>query len=85
MSLNRYRARTDRNHREIAAAFRKLGWKVFYSKVPTDLIVLRGGRMLLIEIKSDAWAKLTQQQVALIRDGWPVRVVHDISQVEQIR
>ena len=82
--MNRYRARTDRNHREITQAFRKLGWKVFYTKQPTDLLVYRRGTMLLVEIKSDADAVLTLTQRQLIADGWPVRVVHDVSQIGEL-
>ena len=73
-------ARTDANQAVIVAALRAIGCKVYYSKLPLDLIV-SGGRLgkqnLLMECKLPG-EKLNQSQREFT-EGWPGAwvVVHD--------
>lgn len=68
----RYRARTDTNHTEIVAAFRKLGCSVLslasLGKGVPDLLVSLGGITWLVEVKMPK-GKETGDQIAFI-SGW---------------
>jgi Holliday junction resolvase len=63
----RYAAKVDINQKEIVASARACGAAVYHThtigKGFPDLLVCYGGYNLLVEIKKDKKAKLTQDQV----------------------
>lgn len=67
MSLNRHRARTDANHREITGGLRDAGVMYWYTKQPCDLIIAHRitRHPMLVEIKADRRARLTELQQQL--------------------
>lgn len=81
MTVHRTAAKRDRNEQEIVAALRAAGYSVQHlsAKGVPDLLVGAGGVNILLEIKSDASAKLTaaeaewhrawQGQAAVVRDA----------------
>lgn len=81
----RTRARADVNQPEIVAALKACGWKVRNIKWPTDLLIVKPGRqMLLAEVKRDAKAKLTPDQLDAIEDGFQVVVLRSLEDVQRI-
>ncbi|MEO0343044.1 MAG: hypothetical protein AAF198_06360 [Pseudomonadota bacterium] len=62
MSLNRHAKRRDANENKIIATFVGAGFEVHRLDLPVDLLVMRGGINYLVEVKSDAKAKLTKGQ-----------------------
>ena len=88
----RLRARVDANHAQVVAALRSCGWTVIdTSRVGRgfpDLLVARGGRMELIEVKDGAKSlsrqKATKAEARLYNtlQGAGVRVRY-INAVEQ--
>lgn len=81
--MTRRAARVDQNHAEIVTALRKAGRLVQSLAgcgcgVP-DLLVHRGGRLWLLEVKDGnkppSARKLTPDQEEWISQGWPVTVV----------
>lgn len=67
MSLNRFNARKDANHRAITAALRKAGVKYWDSKSPCDLLAAHKAdrRLLALEIKRDGNSRMTKVQQEL--------------------
>ena len=75
----RYRCRTDLNHQAIANYLRAKGCRVFSLHTvgkgfPDLLVLLPGGRLALVEVKSPK-GRLTPDQEKFLADGWPVVVV----------
>ena len=52
MSLNRYAKQRDENEKEIVAALESIGCTVVRLDTPVDLLVGRGGKNILLEIKN---------------------------------
>ena len=52
MSLNRYAKRRDDNEEEIVKALESIGCTVVRLDTPVDLLVGRGGRNILLEVKN---------------------------------
>mgnify|MGYP002813895590 CR=1 FL=1 len=83
-------AKTDANHAEVVAAFRKLGWSVLdLSRVGQgcpDILCGRPGYSVLVEIKDGAKVpsqrKLTEDQIDFHAE-WrgPLVVVKDVEDV----
>jgi hypothetical protein len=65
----RHAARTDSNQVEVVKALRAIGAKVYYLKLPLDLLVWFRGETSLMEVKTED-GKLTKQQVEFIAE-WP--------------
>lgn len=67
MSLNRYRARKDANHKLITAGLRDAGVKFWDVEWPCDLIAAHKitRHPVLLEIKRDDKAKMTEAQQEL--------------------
>jgi hypothetical protein len=83
----RRRARTDDNQAAIVAALRQLGCEVadlsgVGDGLP-DLLVLRGGKLHLFEVKT-ATGKLRPQQQAFQAKGWPVQVVRSVDEAVDV-
>ena len=88
----RRRARIDDNHKEVVAALRACGWTVVdCSRLGggfPDLLVVRAGRLELIEVKdgkkSPSRTKLTPGERllhdALARSGVQVRIISTIDE-----
>jgi len=75
--MPRWAAKTDRSHKPIVQALRKVGCKVvslarFGDGVP-DLLVRVGSRVVLIEVKEPK-GKLRPDQEAFLRD-WPETII----------
>lgn len=62
MTIKRWAARADKNRSEIAQVFRDHGWIVYDLRQPVDLLCGKNNLTLLVEIKSDKKARLTQSQ-----------------------
>ena len=75
--MNRYhRSKIDSNHPEIVQAFRALGWYILSTaplKAACDLMVIRNGRVIAVEIKdgslSPSKRKLSEGE-AKFRHNW---------------
>lgn len=67
MSLKRFAARSDANHRPITAALLKAGVRVYQINWPCDLLCIHKATAapVFLEIKSSAKAKLTDDQLDL--------------------
>ena len=67
MTLNRYRARKDANHKTITAALRDAGVKFWDCEWPCDLLVAhkQDRRLVALEIKRDGKARMTEAQQEL--------------------
>lgn len=69
MSINRFAARNDENHRLITKALKDAGVTFWNIKFPCDLLAVHKAsrRLVAIEIKRDAKAKetLAQQELRL--------------------
>lgn len=78
MSIRRHNAKRDANEGQIIAAFESLKCQVKRLDVPVDLLVLLpGGRgLLLVEVKTRT-GTLTKDQAAFVRT-WPVHVVRSV-------
>lgn len=79
MSLKRFAARTDANHKPITAALLKAGVRVYPIGWPCDLLCIHRESKLpvFLEIKSTAQSKLTDAQLDLqarIAGGYFYRV-----------
>ena len=68
----RHAARTDAGQKAIIDALHKIGAKVYYLKLPLDLLVCHRGRTFLIECKEPD-GRLTKAQVEFIA-SWPGEV-----------
>lgn len=78
--MSRRRPRTDVNHKEIVSALRKAGALVqslagVGSGCP-DILCFASGRLVLLELKAGK-GKVTDDQIAFLKAGWPVFVVRD--------
>lgn len=85
VGLVRRAARVDTNHAEVVEAFRRQGYLVLslasHGRGVPDLLIFRPDTGLrLVEVKRDNKATLTKDQLAFIRQGWPVEVVTDASE-----
>lgn len=80
----RHRSRSDPNHQELVAAFKRAGFKVRTVKWPADAVIAKNGRMAFVEFKRDEKAKLTDDQQALRDDGFPFVVACNIDDVSDI-
>ena len=58
----KYGASTDLNQKEIVDALKKIGCQVLVIGTPVDLLVGRGGKNLLIEVKRPGEKPRTQAQ-----------------------
>ena len=79
----RHAARTDDNQPAIIEAMRAVGAKVYYLKLPLDLLVWFRGRYLLMEVK-DPDGRLTKAQVEFI-GSWPGEVHVVVTPQEALR
>lgn len=79
MSLKRWAAKADVNQPEIVAALRKAGATVWHIGWPMDLLVGFNDRTLVLEVKRDAKARHTDDQLTFLRTwtGGPVATAHD--------
>jgi hypothetical protein len=68
----RIAARRDVAEPEIVQALRQAGCAVFFLDHPVDLLVGRGGRNYLLEVKGGGKKKLTEAQVEFWND-WQQR------------
>lgn len=73
MSVRRYAAKRDGNETEIAKALRKAGCLVKF-QTDYDLLVYRGGRLYMLEVKTKS-GRLTASQRKLLDEGWPLQIV----------
>jgi hypothetical protein len=84
MTLNRYAARTDANQAQIVKALEAAGCVVWVIRQPVDLLVGRGSRTLLMEVKDGSKPpsrrKTTPVQTSFLAtwNGGPVAVVTDV-------
>lgn len=86
--MRRYAARIDDNQRAIVAALRAAGALVCsmaaLGKGVPDLLVCKGRRVLIVEVKNGAKSpsrqKLTQAQKDWHALGWPVTVVNSVDE-----
>ena len=85
MTLSRppLRARKDTNQAPIVAALRAMGFKVWTGGQPFDLLISRGDRVWMGEVKGPkkrGWKnEFTAAQAKLINDGWPVWIFYEIA------
>lgn len=76
MTIKRFNARRDANELGIVRALEKCGALVLRLECP-DLLVLHAGNIYMLEVKVKKNAALTENELKLIRDGWPVQVVEN--------
>lgn len=78
-----FKARQDRNQKPIVAALRAMGFKVYTSGQPFDLLISKGNRVWIGEVKDPKKRghkhEFTDAQNKLIDDGWPVVVFREIA------
>lgn len=75
MSLNRWNAKRDATEPAIVDALEHAGAKVL--RLDTfDLLVLYHGQLFMFDAKVPK-GRTTLSQDVLIREGWPLRLVHD--------
>ena len=79
MTLKRFAARTDANHKPITQALLAAGVRVYTVGTPCDLIAIHklSSKPVFIEIKKDAKSRFTDVQLDLqarIADGYFYRV-----------
>ncbi len=72
-------SKRDANEPSIVQALLFAGCRVYPLDRPYDLLVLRAGRLYLLEVKSKR-GTLTPSQEALMAEGWPVTVVWEPEQ-----
>ncbi len=81
-----YARRTDANHVQVAAAFRKLGCKVLdlsrQGKGCPDLLIRLGSVFHLVEVKTPTGRTNALQDA--FRQDWPVSIVRDLAGVETV-
>lgn len=84
MSLNRYAKRRDANEPEIIEALEKAGCTVHRLDTPCDLLVGKGARNFLVEVKVPG-GRLTRQQKDFIRD-WrgQIRIVESAEEALEL-
>lgn len=75
MSLHRRNPRRDANEPEVVEAIQKYGAKFRRLNI-FDLLVLRKGRVFMLEVKTPK-GQPTKAQEELIAEGWPLCYVHD--------
>lgn len=77
MSIKRWAARSDSNRNDIAAVFRAEGWVVYDLRQPVDLLCGKSGVTLLVEVKRDTKARLTEAQERFLATwiGGPVLTI----------
>lgn len=77
-------AKVDLVQREIVAALQRAGCLTWYIREPFDLLVSRGGRLYLLEVKTlrkqGGRQTLTSAQEKALAAGWPAVVVWDAEQ-----
>ncbi len=84
MTINRYAARVDANQSQIIKALEAAGCVVWVIRQPVDLLVGKGSKTLLMEVKDGAKSpsrrKTTPVQDAFLStwNGGPVAVVTDV-------
>lgn len=90
MSSARGRAhQRDSNEPEIIAAFKKLGWRTEQC-TKFDLVVCCPRHapfrhVLMVEVKTlKPRGRLTANQIKLINTGWPLHIVYQVSDVEEL-
>lgn len=96
MGAVRRRARVDANHGEIVAALRSCGWTVIdTSRLGSgfpDLLIARGGRIELVEVKDGAKPLSRQKATAaecqvyaqLLAAGVKVQYVTGVDQIARL-
>jgi hypothetical protein len=75
MSLNRWNARRDQNEPDIVKALEKVGAEVIRLG-KFDLLVLYKDKLFMLDAKTTQ-GRTTKAQDALIKRGWPLRLVVD--------
>jgi Holliday junction resolvase len=79
--------RVDTTHKAVMETLRKTGWQVIdASRVGRgfpDLLALKGGRMVLIEVKT-AKGKHTRPQLELMARGWPVVTIRSVEDAAKL-
>jgi len=85
MSLSRYRNRRDENEKEIITALESIGCTVYPMDQPCDLLVGRGGKNILIEIKNPSKPKGDRKKTDAQREffaSWKgqVRIVETVDE-----
>ena len=81
---HRYAARADANKTAIVEALRSAGAKIYDLRMPVDLLVHRGNRLVLMECKDGSKPPQRSQthpaQAKFIAEGWPVVTVTSVEE-----
>ncbi len=76
-----YARKTDSNQRELVEALRGVGARVLILGGKIDVAVLYHGCVTLIDAKNlDGRNRLTDTQVRLVAEGWPIVFIHSVEE-----